>query len=244
MGALLAPAGDDQQRVVDRDAETDQRDQELDHERYVGERGQAEDEKECRQDRHRRDQQRHESQERGEDEGQHDEGAKRADQGLDEDAGAAAVTASRRELVVAGDRDVEVVLLGGGMDGAVERGGERVGEAAGLWRVDEKERAAPVVGEELRVTGAAVVDDFDTGKRAELVGDRSDVGPAGGDTRAGRNGEHRDVGRLRRDAVGRGELVGGFESLPGRAARSRRTADPAHVRRPSRPRSGRSARIR
>ena len=39
VGALLAPAGDDQQRVVDRHAEADQRDEELHDERDVGDVG-------------------------------------------------------------------------------------------------------------------------------------------------------------------------------------------------------------
>ena len=77
---LLTPAGDDQQRVVDGDTEPDQRDQELDDEADVGERGQQQHDQERGQDRHRRDQQRHQGQQRGEDEGQHDQRAQGAEQ--------------------------------------------------------------------------------------------------------------------------------------------------------------------
>ena len=34
-GSFLAPSGDEQQRVVDRDPETDERDEELDDERHL-----------------------------------------------------------------------------------------------------------------------------------------------------------------------------------------------------------------
>ena len=76
-GELLAEAEDHQQRVVDRHAEPDERDQELDDDRDVGDVGQRPDERERGQDRARRDQQRHRDRgQRAEDEEQ-DRGARR-----------------------------------------------------------------------------------------------------------------------------------------------------------------------
>ena len=53
VGHLLAEAEDHQQRVVDRDPEPDERDEELDDDRDVGDVRQAEDAEERRQDRRR-----------------------------------------------------------------------------------------------------------------------------------------------------------------------------------------------
>ena len=61
--ALLTPSRDDEQRVVDRDTEADQGDQELHDEAHVAERGQAEHEQERREDRDRGDDQRHQREE-------------------------------------------------------------------------------------------------------------------------------------------------------------------------------------
>jgi hypothetical protein len=70
---LLAPPGDQQQRVVDCHAEADEPDQELDHEVDVHQVRQAQDGKERGRDRGCRDQQRHHGKQRGEDEGQYRE---------------------------------------------------------------------------------------------------------------------------------------------------------------------------
>jgi hypothetical protein len=72
---LFPPPHDDKQRVIDRDAETDQGDEELDDHRDVGDARQRPDEKEGRRDRDERHQQRHEGHERPEDEGEDDQGA-------------------------------------------------------------------------------------------------------------------------------------------------------------------------
>ena len=77
VGALLAPARDDDQRVVDRDAEAEQGDQELDDRRDRGQLGQAEQEQEGGHDRGDRHQQRDDREEGGEDEGEHEQRAER-----------------------------------------------------------------------------------------------------------------------------------------------------------------------
>ena len=87
--ALLAPAGDEQQRVVDRHPEADEGDQELHEEGDVGDVGEAQDDEQGREDRDRGDQQRHEGQQRGEDERENRERAERADHRLDEHPGSA-----------------------------------------------------------------------------------------------------------------------------------------------------------
>ena len=75
--ALLAPARDDDQRVVDRHAEADQRDQELHDRRDVGDLGQPEQQQEGGHDRDDRHEDRDDRQERREHEGEHRERAER-----------------------------------------------------------------------------------------------------------------------------------------------------------------------
>jgi hypothetical protein len=88
---LLPEPEDHQQRVVDRHAEADQRDEELDDERHVGHVGQRVDGAEGGQDRDRRRHQRHgDRRQRAEDEEQHEQRADAADQNLDENARPAA----------------------------------------------------------------------------------------------------------------------------------------------------------
>ena len=103
LGPLLAPAGDQQQRVVDRDAEADERDQELDDRGDVRDVAEAEDDQEGREDRERRDQQRDQREQRGEDEGKDGERSECAEERLGEDAGPL-LRAAGAELVQAGDR--------------------------------------------------------------------------------------------------------------------------------------------
>ena len=91
--ALVAPAHDDQQRVVDRDAEPDERDEELDDDRDVGDAGERPDEQERRRDRDRRHQQRHDRHERAEDQGEDDERAEAGEEDLQQDAHAGVVGA-------------------------------------------------------------------------------------------------------------------------------------------------------
>ena len=88
---LVAEAEDHQQGVVDRDPEPDERDQELDDDRDAGDVGEGPDERERVQDRRRRDDERDQhGRKRSEDEQQDHQCAEAADQGLHEDAGAAA----------------------------------------------------------------------------------------------------------------------------------------------------------
>ena len=107
---LLAEAQDHQQRVVDRDAEPDQRDQELDDDRDVGDVGQRPHEREGVEDRRDGDGERHEHRgQRPEDEQQDDQRADPADHGLDEHArpAARAVLARLVERVAARDVDAD-----------------------------------------------------------------------------------------------------------------------------------------
>ena len=84
---LLAEAERHQQRVVDRDAEPDERDQELNDDRHVRDVGQREHAREGRQDRGRRHRKRHRhGRERAEDEEEDDQRAGAAEERLGEDA--------------------------------------------------------------------------------------------------------------------------------------------------------------
>ena len=82
------------QRVVDRDAEPDQRDQELHDRRDVGDLREPVDGQERGHDRRDRHQQRHEREQRAEHEGEHEQRAEAADQRLEEHARAVAAAAS------------------------------------------------------------------------------------------------------------------------------------------------------
>ena len=68
--AFLAPAGDDEQRIVDGDAEADQGDEVLDQLADLGDRGDGPEEQEGAEDRHRSHDERDHGQERSEDEDQ------------------------------------------------------------------------------------------------------------------------------------------------------------------------------
>ena len=172
--ALLAPARDDDQRVVDRHAEPDQRDQEL-HDRRDGRQlGQPEQQQERRQDRDQRHHQRHDGEERGEHERQHDERTEAAEHRLDEHAGALALGAAvlrerveaRQEHALAADAGVAQRGAGGLLGGHVlTEGGVRVGS----W-IDERERRAAVLGDEGLVARRGVGRDPRAGKRSLEAG--------------------------------------------------------------------------
>ena len=87
---LLAPAHHDQERIVDRDPESGQRDEELHGDRDLGDLGERPDEQERGRDGDHRHQQRHDRHERREDERQDDERAGARHQDLHEDADARA----------------------------------------------------------------------------------------------------------------------------------------------------------
>ena len=157
--AFLAPADHDEQRVVDRDAEPDQRDEELDDERDVGDAGERPDQQEGRGDRDERHEQRHERHERAKDEGQHEERTQGRQQGADEDAGAVGLV-----LACGGAQGVEPRHLDGraGDRDVLQRRLRRLrllptGIGAALGRdVDEGEGRAPVVGDEGPVAGGGI----------------------------------------------------------------------------------------
>ncbi len=91
--ALLTPASGDQQCVVDRDPEPDERDDVLDQRRHREHVGQGIDREERRWYRDRCGQQRHERQQRAEHDCEHHQGADPGKQGFDQHAVAGALTA-------------------------------------------------------------------------------------------------------------------------------------------------------
>jgi hypothetical protein len=108
LAQFVAEAEDHQQRVVDRHAEADERDQELHDDRDVRDVGQAPDQREGVEDRGHRDHDRHQHRrQRPEDEEQDHERAEAADHPLEQDARTApgAVRARFFERIVAGDLD-------------------------------------------------------------------------------------------------------------------------------------------
>ena len=181
--ALLAPARDDDQRVVDRHAEADQRDQEL-HDRRDGRQlGQPEQQQERGQDRDDRHQQRHDREERGEDERQHDERAEAAEHRLERArrgprsrrrcpprARRSPVRwhAARRRRVAS--RSAALAAFSAG--GVLAEGRVRVGS-----RIDERERRAAVVGDEGRVAGRGVGGDPRARQRLARGARRAAAGP-------------------------------------------------------------------
>ena len=103
--AFFAPTGDEQQRVVDRDPQADERDQELDDERDVGQVGDRQQEDERGEDRRRSDHERQHGQEGPEHEREDGQRADRAEQGLPEHACATVPAVAGRERVLAGHPD-------------------------------------------------------------------------------------------------------------------------------------------
>ena len=156
--ALLAPARDDEQRVVDRDAEADERDEELHDRGDVADVRQPEHDQQRGQDRERGHQERQEREQRREHEGEHGQRAERAEERLREHAGPVG-RAAGRELLQARGRDV--VARG-------QRASQHPGRLVAHGRVaepfraraeDERERRAAVVGDEAPVVRGGEVDD-------------------------------------------------------------------------------------
>jgi hypothetical protein len=150
MCALLAPASDDQQRVVDRDTQTDERDQEPDDARDVGDRRQAQHDEEARHDRDQRDQQRNERQERPEHEREHEQRADGSEQCLGQEAEPARLPRRGRERIEAAEADGRTCH-----GGAAQRRAQRplclrvLPEAVGLLRgIGDEERGAAVARDE------------------------------------------------------------------------------------------------
>ncbi len=147
--ALLAPSGDDEQRVVDRDAEADERDEELHDEAHVGDVGRGEDDAERREDRDPCHDERDHREERGEDEGEDDHRAEGAEERLDEQARGLGVVGALGEQVVAADLPVETGLLARVLEDRTDRDVDALlVEGQEGRRVDERVGRAPVVGEE------------------------------------------------------------------------------------------------
>ena len=202
--ALLAPADDDEEGVVDRDPEPDERDEELDDHGDVGDVRDRPDEQERGRDGDGGHQQRHDRHERAEDEDEDEQGAERAEQCLDEHPGAARVALGRSCTKRvhpgdldrrAGDRDAlerRLRLLRLGLSGV---------DAADGGVVDERERGAAVLGDEGAVVGGGV--GSDPYVRHRLLHPRKRRGELGGDARRvhGRALWKRDDGNERSDVA-------------------------------------------
>ena len=156
---LVAEAEDHQQCVVDRHAQPDQRDQELDDDRDVGDVGQDPDQRERIQDRRHRDHERHQHRrQRAEHEEEDHERAECSDHRLDKHTRAAAVSVRARflERVVARHFDGRA----GGEPGC-GGGPHALGAALGVelrdpGRVDLLEDRVPVGRDVHRVAGREV----------------------------------------------------------------------------------------
>ena len=194
--AFLPPSVDEQQRVVDRDAEPDQGDQELDDERDVHDVGQRQQQQERREDRYRRDDQRKEREERREHERQHGQRSDGAEHGLAEDARPAVVVAADGERLLAGDTG-----CGAGRHRLLERAADSGGLQLGCGRrvepvEDIRVRGAIVLRTECLVAGVRLVDDTHVGHRRRHRGETlADVGLVAGDGLPRRHGNRGDVRR-------------------------------------------------
>ena len=157
--AFLAPADDDEEGVVDRDPEPDERDQELDDHGDVRDVRDRPDEQKRGRDGDGGHQQRHDRHERPEDEDEDEQGAERAEQCLDEHSGAARVAVGRRRTkrVHPGHLD--------GRSGHGDAGECGLGlpslclsriDAADGRVVDECERGASVIRDEAPVVGGRI----------------------------------------------------------------------------------------
>ncbi len=148
--ALLAPARHHDERVVDRDPEADQADEELDDDRDVGDARERPEQQEGRRDRDERHQQRHHGHERGEHERENHERADRSGQRLHEDAGARLrIARSGAQRVEAGHVDVSPADRDAGeRDLRRARLGLALADASERRDVDESERRAAVIRDE------------------------------------------------------------------------------------------------
>ena len=187
--ALFAPACDDQQRVVDRDAQPDECDQILEKAVHGDALLEAEHEQVGREDRRQRHQQRDDRNRRPKYERQDDERPEGADQRLDQHARAAPTPAAGR---------LQRLEPGHGHRSARRRGGPqrrldpfkdaRPERNVRVRHVDQRPRRAPVRRDELRVVGIRVVSDanmpsmvggFERPRRQRLPGGVRIVWPAG-----------------------------------------------------------------
>ncbi len=176
--ALLPPAIDHQQGVVDRDPEPDQRDQEL-HDRIdVGDRRDPADHEEGRQDRDRRDDQREHCQRRPEDVQQHRQCPNATDQGLDQHTSAALVDLRRQGGTPADEHRLPRHL--GPRERALHLLDTGDPLAPGL-EVDQPEGGAAIVGDKRLVTGGGPGDDPGLGPGLDdPVEDRGQLPPHAG----------------------------------------------------------------
>jgi hypothetical protein len=203
-GEFLAPADDNQQRVVDRDPEPDQRDQVLDDEEDLGETRDSPNDQEAGRDRNRGDEQRHEGEQRPEHERKHGERTDRADERLYQHALTTAAAVAR-ERVDAGELEAAAVRAHGRERrfDAPERARDRRLAVRLAGRVDEREVCPPVAGDEPLVRVGGVGGDARVGERflhgAHRRGDRRPARRSG-DPPAGPESQDRDI-RWRRAAV-------------------------------------------
>ena len=210
MISFLPPSGDEEQGVVDRDAQADQGDQELDDERDVGEIGEGQQQEEGGQDRDGRHHQWQEREQGREHEQQDRQRAERSEEGLGEDAVSARVVTGRQR-VHPGDPDDSA-----GGRGALDRflhdlGRDHVGEALGERVEDHRVRRTVVGRAEGLVAGGGLVDhpQWDV-RRADRCEGLGHLGLVAGDGLALGQGDRREQRRGVPAVVERrDDLVGG-----------------------------------
>ncbi len=146
LSQLVTEPEDHQQRVVDRDAEADQCDQELHDDRHVRDVGQRPDKREGVENRGDRDRDRHQhGRQRAEDEEENHQRAEAADQSFGEHARPVAPAGGGLDWVASGQ-----VHGHAGRDRCLQRGARRLdevdtAEVGHSARVDRRERRVPVL---------------------------------------------------------------------------------------------------
>ena len=220
---FLTPADDYEKCVVDRDAQPDQRDEELDDHRHVGDARDRPDQQERRRDRDNRHQQRHERHERTEDEDQDEERPQPRHQGPQQNPDAVTLGvpcrgAQRVEprhlhrgapYCHTGQRGLRLAsLLLTGIDPTLGRD------------VDQGESRAAVVGHERAIAGRGIRRSHRARqRRLNPLQGRVKFRPDGGrvDRLPLRERHHRHDRRdVATGAVDRGELLVCLEALPSR----------------------------
>ena len=178
-GTFLPPPGDQQQRVVDGDAETDQRDEVLHHEDHVGHAREPEQREIGPQDGNSRHDQGHRGEQRAEDEDQYDESAQATQDDLDQDR---TITAPAfGEQVEPGQLDIttgSTGLVGHRLDSWQGRG-VRIRPRHRRW-VEHHHGQGAVAGRQVRGTGVGRGDRPGAGNGLAHLGSELVSGGSGG----------------------------------------------------------------
>ena len=156
-GQFLPPPGDQQQRVVDRHAQADQRGQVLHDDADRGDLGQAVEGGEAGRDRHRRHRQRHHRQRRAEHEQQHAQRRGPGQQRLGENPEPFPGLAAAGQLVHPGHRDTAARRQRGPHRGGDLRAQARRRQLPGVGGEHQPVAQPRVAGQEPAVAGAGVI---------------------------------------------------------------------------------------